>query len=252
LRTLKVTVAYDGTDFFGWQQQPTGRTVEAEIKKALYFMHKHELTIDAAGRTDSGVHASGQVISYQSDLDAIPLDRYARALNSFFPKDIRVVVVSEAVPGFHARYDARLRVYKYYILASEIPIPALRAYSWRIVHQPNMRLLNRLAAQLLGTHDFTTFSAPNAQVPNRVRTVHAASFHVEGPLLVFEIAAGAFLWKMVRSIVGSLLAFEQAGLDPQAMRERLAAKDRTLAAPTAPAWGLFLHKVVYKDERLLF
>jgi len=252
MRTLKVTLAYDGTKFRGWQIQPVGRTIEGEIRKALEFMHKHPVNILAAGRTDSGVHASGQVISYQSELDSIALERYPRALNNFLPKDIRVQAVEEVTSDFHARFDARLRTYKYYLFPSELPDPTVELYSLRIVHKPDIRVLNRMASKFIGTHDFTTFSSPNEQIPDRVRTIHAASFHAEGHFLVFSISAGSFLWKMVRSIVGSLLEFEQDALMPEEVSLRLEAKDRKLAGTTAPAWGLFLHKVVYKDERILF
>jgi len=252
LRTLKVTLSYDGTQFHGWQEQAVGRTIEGEIKKGLQFMHKHPVNVVAAGRTDSGVHANGQVISYQSDLDGIPIDRYARALNSFMPQDIKVRLVEQATDGFNARHDARLRMYKYYILASEMPVAWAQAVSLRVVHKPDIRKLNRIAACLIGTHDFSTFSALNDQVPNRTRTVYAAYFHIEGPFLVFYICAQSFLWKMVRSLTGSLLAYEQAGLTSADVAAHLAARDRQLAGPSAPAWGLFLHKVVYKDEALLF
>jgi tRNA pseudouridine38-40 synthase len=252
MRNLKVTIGYDGTNFQGWQEQKTGRTVEGEIRKALYFMHKHPMDINAAGRTDSGVHATGQVINYHSDLDSIPIERYCRALNSFLPLDVRARQVELAADDFHARHDARERSYKYYLYPSDVPEAHYRLYSDRIVRHPNVNLLNDMAATLIGTHDFTSFSALSEDTPNRVRTIHAACFHMEGPFLVFYIAGNGFLWRMVRSIVGSLLMYEAEGLAARDVQERLEAKNRKLAGPTAPAWGLFLHRVRYENELRVF
>lgn len=249
---VKVTLAYDGQNFQGWQVQKDGRTVEGTIKDALGRMHKKDTPLLAAGRTDSGVHASGQVINFQSDLVNLGCEQYLRALNNFFPPDIRARRVELVGDDFHARYDARLRSYKYYILPTSMPSCLYHGTSLRLQRRPDIRALNRLATRLLGEHDFTTFSSPNEQVPNRVRHIHAASFFTEGPFLVFGISAGSFLWKMVRSLVGSLLAYEEEGLAPDDLSLRLSARDRKLAGPTAPAWGLFLHKVVYKDEPIIF
>jgi len=248
MRQLKVTLAYDGTNFSGWQAQKSVRTVEGEVRKALSFMHKHEVSVNAAGRTDAGVHANGQVISYQSDLDGIELDRYPRALNSFLPYDVRAKLVEAAEDGFHARHDARERSYKYYLFASELNIPHYRAYSHHVVRRLDIAKLNALAAVMVGEHDFTSFSAPSKDTPNHVRRVFSSSFHVEGPFIVYSISAQSFLWRMVRSIVGSLLKYEQDGLDAAEVKKHLVAANRELAGPTAPAWGLFLHQVKYKNE----
>ena len=252
MRNLKVTIGYDGTKFQGWQEQKQGRTIEGEICKALFFMHKHPVDINAAGRTDSGVHATGQVINYQSDLDTIPIDRYCRALNSFLPLDIRARQIVEEDHSFHARYDARERTYKYYLYPSDLMESHFRIYSDRIVRRPNIVQLNNLAAVLEGTHDFTTFSAPSDETPNRVRTIFSSCFHMEGPFLVYQISGNGFLWRMVRSIVGSLLTYEIEKIDAAEMRQRLQAANRKLAGPTAPAWGLFLHRVRYKNENCLY
>jgi tRNA pseudouridine38-40 synthase len=252
MRNLKVTIGYDGTNFQGWQEQKTGRTVEGEIRKALGFMHKHPVDLNAAGRTDSGVHATGQVINYQSDLDSIPIERYCRALNSFLPLDVRARQVEVAPDGFHARHDARERSYKYYLFPSDVPEAHYRHYSDRIVRRPDINRLNDMAAAFIGTHDFTSFSAPSEDTPNRVRTIYASCFHAEGPFLVYYVAGNGFLWRMVRSIVGSLLTYEAEGLGAAEVRERLAARSRKLAGPTAPAWGLFLHRVRYEDEQRVY
>lgn len=250
MKNLRMTLAYDGKNFHGWQIQKEHRTVEGAVRQALERMHKHPVDVNAAGRTDTGVHASGQVINFRTDIDGLPVERWARALNSFLPHDVRARVVDEVDDTFHARHDARERSYKYYVFPSEVPEVQFRDYSHRIVHKPDVRRLNRLASVLVGTHDFSTFSAPSEQTPNRVRTVYAAGFAVEGPFLVFHVRAQSFLWKMVRSMVGSLLLYEEEGMACEEMAERLAARDRSLAGPTAPAWGLFLHQVRYKNEVL--
>lgn len=252
MRNLKVTIGYDGTDFQGWQAQKQGRTVEGEIRKALFHMHKHEVDINAAGRTDAGVHASGQVINYQSDLDSIPLERYCRALNSFLPIDVRARRVECAPEGFHARHDARERTYKYYLYPSDVLEAHYLRYSERVVRHPDIRRLNELASAIEGTHDFSTFSAPSEDQPNRVRTIYSSAFHAEGPFVVYQVAGISFLWRMVRSLVGSMLAYERDGMDKAEMARRLAAKDRELAGPSAPAWGLFLHRVRYEHEQRLY
>ena len=252
MRNFKVTIGYDGSKFQGWQEQKSGRTVEGEIRKALFFMHKHPVDINAAGRTDSGVHATGQVINYFSDLDSIQLERYCKAFNSFLPLDVRARRVELVDDDFHARHAARERSYKYYLYPSDVPEPHFRHYSDRIVRRPDLNRLNAMAAELVGIHDFTSFSAPSENTPNRVRTIYSACFHTEGPFLVFFIAGNGFLWRMVRSLVGSLLTYEAEGLSATDLRERLVARDRKLAGPTAPAWGLFLHRVRYDDDILVY
>lgn len=247
MRNLKLTLAYDGTDFLGWQIQKTGRTIQGEVEKALSRMHKSDIKVNCAGRTDSGVHANGQVINFHSSLDDIPVEKLSRAVSSFLPKDISVVA-SEVVPDdFHARYGARRRSYKYYILPSPSRIPHYQRYSLRVIHRPDIRVLNRYASQLVGEHDFTTFAAPNEQVSHHVRRVLSAAFYPEGEFIVFRITGTAFLWKMVRGIVGSLLEYEERGLGPEDVRGYLEAGDRSLAGMTAQARGLFFDRVDYSD-----
>lgn len=244
MRNIKLTIAYDGTDFQGWQIQKSGRTVQGEIQKGLSRMHKSEIKVHCAGRTDSGVHANGQVINFPSNLE-IPAEQYTRAVSSFFPKDISVIRSEEVDESFHARYSAVMRHYKYYIFPSRVRVPQYRLYSLRTVHQPDLNNLNRMASVLVGEHDFTTFSTPNEQVPNRMRRVYAASFHPQGDFLVFRISGNAFLWKMVRSIVGSLLEYDEKGFDANHVRHALESRDRGYAGMTAQARGLFFDRVDY-------
>ncbi len=246
-RTFKVTLAYDGTDFYGWQMQARGRTVQAVVEAGLGRMHGAPVRVTAAGRTDSGVHATGQVISFESSLDSIAPERFAEAFNSYLPADVRAVE-TESVPGtFDARRCARLRVYRYYIASAGVLAPHLRRYClWRR-RRVAVAAANRLAAELLGTRDFSLFAAADDLNESKVRTVASSCFHVQGDLLVYTVAADGFLRKMVRSIVGTLLEMESRGAPPSELGAAVKARDRSLAGPTAPARGLFLEKVIYDD-----
>lgn len=249
-RNIRITLAYDGTDFQGWQIQRSGRTVQGVLEEALQRMHRHPVRVRAAGRTDSGVHACGQVVNFFSDLDSIPGAKFRDALNSYLPPDIRVMTGGEVEEGFHARRSARARWYGYYLYVAEVGLPQYRRYCWKVSRRPNVETLNRMAGCLVGEHDFTTFTAAGCQERSFVRNVQAASFHPEGPFLVFRIGAGSFLWKMVRSIVGTLVEVEGAGGGEERIRQILEARDRSQAGSTAPARGLFLERVLYDGDTI--
>ncbi len=247
-RNLKVTLAYDGTDFYGWQVQARGRTVQGVVEGALARMHGTPVRVTAAGRTDSGVHATGQVISFETAAGSVAVARYAEALNSYLPADVRVLEADEVPASFDARKSARRRAYRYYIAAGGVPMPHMRRYClWRR-RPPDVTRLNALAAELLGTHDFSTFASADDVNESKVRTVVASCFHLQGPLLVYAIAAEGFLRRMVRSIVGTLLDMESSAAAPARLRAALEARDRSLAGATAPARGLFLERVTYDDR----
>jgi len=251
-RNIRMVLAYDGTNFFGWQVQKQGRTVQGAVQDALQRMHKHPVHVHAAGRTDTGVHASGQVINFFSDIDSIPADRFFLALNSYLPEDVKALSSGEADETFHARYSARIRVYKYYYNISQVTLPQHSRYSVHLKKIPDMATLNRFSAALIGVHDFSAFTVPRDPSPSKVREILSAGFYPEGPFLVFTIAGNAFLWRMVRSIVGTIveLAQEQAGTD--ALLEILESRDWSRSGATAPAKGLFFHKVVYHGENDLY
>jgi tRNA pseudouridine38-40 synthase len=244
-RVIKLTLAYDGTDFAGWQCQSNIRTVQAELEKALSTMHGHAVAVTGAGRTDSGVHASGQVAHFISDIRNIAAERFMLALNKLMPRDVRILKAEAADPDFHARYDARLRRYKYYMYADGPALPYRDRYAWRLSRRPDIARLNRLAACLRGELDCTAFASAKAPGDNRYRYLYNASFHVEGDCLVFDIAANAFLWRMVRSLVGTLVELDRDGAPDTAMRDILESGARDRAGATAPACGLFLCNVEY-------
>ena len=249
-RNLKLTIAYDGTDFVGWQVQRTGRTVQGAIQDALERMHGFPVTVYAAGRTDSGVHADGQVINFNTAIDSIPAAEYHIALNASLPRDVRAVMSAEVPQSFHARYSATRRVYRYYYAQSDVLHPRRRSFAVRLRRHPSVQRLNRLAAPLIGIHDFTTFTLPRETSRSRVREVYSAGFFPLNGQLVFEISATGFLWRMVRSIAGTLLELDRQQANSDEMVRRLAACNRTETGPTAPSAGLVLHYVEYPDEQL--
>lgn len=251
-RAIRLTVAYDGTDFSGWQRQKNGRSVQEELEKALSKMHGHEIRITGAGRTDAGVHAMGQVAGFFTDIRSIPADRFVLALNKLLPRDVRVMASEEAPADFHARFDASLRRYRYFMLCGGTPDPFSLRYAHWIPRTPRLEVLNAMAAVLLGEHDFSTFASAQDASPSRSRHISESSFWYEGTRLVYQIAGNAFLWKQVRSTVGTLLELEQiaenAAHGRALMKDLLESRDRTRAGATAPAQGLFLWNVEYGER----
>jgi tRNA pseudouridine38-40 synthase len=244
-RNLRVTLAYDGSEFFGWQVQAKGRTVQGEVMRALARMHRHEVKVHAAGRTDSGVHADAQVVNFRTDIDSLPAREFFIALNSYLPRDVQALASEEVDETFHARYSAVRRVYRYYWTASRSVAPAIRGRVTRLKRRPCVQRLNALARPLLGPHDFSTFTLPTEPSENRIRAVESIGFFPRGELLVMQIAANAFLWRMVRSIAGTLIELDKIGAEPVEVRARLEARDHAAAGPSAPAQGLVLHRVDY-------
>ena len=245
LRNIRLLISYDGTGFSGWQIQKNDRTVQGVLEEALAAIHKHPVGITGAGRTDSGVHARGQVANFASDLAGIPANKYSEALNSVLPKDVRIIESGEAESDFHSRYDARWRTYRYYILPGGSPYPWQRNYCLPVRRKLNFRRLMEMADCFLGTHDFSTFSAAGSDVKSTERTISSSSFFMEGEYLVYQIRGNAFLWRMVRSIVGTLLELEENGGGAEEAAAVLASGKRENAGPTAQPQGLFLQKVEY-------
>jgi tRNA pseudouridine38-40 synthase len=248
-RNIKVTLAYDGTDFQGWQLQKKGRTVQGVMQDGLGRMHGHPVHVLAAGRTDSGVHATGQVANFHSDLDSIAPERFRDAVNSFLPCDVRVLASEEVGPRFHARRSARLRIYRYYIVNGPVLLPHLRNYRHWVRHPLDLKQLNEMASVLIGEHDFTSFCAEGDANVSKVRQVLVSSFHVEGDTMVYTIAASSFLWKMVRTVIGTFLMLEDQGLGAPDLRRIIGSGLRANAGGTAPARGLFLERVLYEQEQ---
>ena len=252
LRPIQLKLAYDGTDFSGWQRQKDARSVQEELEKALATMHGHAVGVTGAGRTDAGVHALGQVAGFYTDIASIPADRFTLALNALLPKDLRVMSSCEAGADFHARFDASMRTYRYFVTCAHTPSPMALRYSWFWPHRPDISMLNAMASSFLGEHDFSAFASIKDGSMSSFRYVEASSFWFEGDLLVYQISANAFLWRMVRSLVGTMMRVSsEATTDKEAggtMLEILNSHERTLAGPTAPPQGLFLWNVEYGER----
>jgi tRNA pseudouridine38-40 synthase len=253
MRTIKLLIAYDGTEFCGWQKQAghngAGRSIQGIIEAALERMHRHPVALTGAGRTDSGVHAAGQVANFHTDIDSIMPNRFVPALNGLLPQDVRILDAGEACADFHARFDARMRAYRYYFICGRRALPHESRYALQVWRSPRIELLNAYCRLLFGERDCSIFAASES-TPNKSRSryISNAVFFMEGGRMVFEISANAFLRKMVRSITGTLLHYEEQDTPPEQLRDIIASGDRSLAGPTLPPQGLFLWKVDYYRE----
>jgi tRNA pseudouridine38-40 synthase len=244
-RNIRLLLAYDGTDFSGWQRQNKMRTVQEEVEKALAAIHHHPVTLTGSGRTDAGVHARGQCANFYTSIARMEAERFVPALNSILPMDIRVMNAHEAPESFHARFDARSRTYRYYFISGSRALPMEIRYALRLWRQPDISLLNDYCRLLRGEFDCTVFASPADKSTSRHRYIYSAFFFTESGRLVFEITANAFLWKMVRSIAGTLLFYEEQRLAPDDFYCIITSGKRKLAGPTLPPQGLFLWKVEF-------
>lgn len=253
MRTFKATLSYDGTDFSGWQRQSNARSVQAEFEDALAFLEKRRVVVSGAGRTDSGVHALGQVASFKL-ANPIPATALHQALNATLPADVRVLNVEEAPSGFDARFLARSKLYRYRISNTRVMSPFQRRFAWHISRNLDLRQMTEAAHGLLGEHDFAAFQAKGAKVRTSVRSITRSEWSEEpltggGRLLAYEIAGTGFLKYMVRNIVGTLVEIGDGRRATGSIREVLGSKNRAIAGPTAPPHGLYLVRVDYDTAR---
>lgn len=250
MRNFKLTLQYDGTAFNGWQIQGRGeRTVQGELARTLLGILKKKVTVIGSGRTDAGVHALGQVANFKAVTRMNPLE-IRRALNSRLPQDIVVTDVREVPPEFHAQYSARCKWYRYTVLNREWADVQERNFSLLFPHRLNLSRMRREAAGLVGRHDFKSFQAKDLARVDRdsVRTVTRLAIKKSGPWVWIDAEANGFLYKMVRNIVGGLLAVGSRQLPPGSLVRILEAKDRSLAPATAHPHGLCLMSVDYGPE----
>ncbi len=246
MRNIKLVLAYDGTAYHGFQRQANAITIQQIVEERLPKLFGHPITINGAGRTDTGVHAQGQVISFATQ-GTIPAERIPLAARGLLPPDIVVVGAEEVAENFHARYSAQSKIYRYRLLNSRLANPFECNYAWHFPHQPLAVPLMQQAAQVIvGTHDFSAFRASGGAPRSPVRTIMTAECRYAGEAVIeFTFWGTGFLYHMVRNLVGTLVKVGQQHITPEKFADILAGRDRHAAGITAPAQGLYLVEVKY-------
>jgi tRNA pseudouridine38-40 synthase len=242
MRDIKLVIEYDGTNFVGWQTQANGRSVQEEITKVLDQVLQEPINLIGSGRTDSGVHARGQVAGFRTK-STLGLGSIHSALNGILPDDVFVKSVEEAPPGFHARYDARERFYRYFI--SLKPTAIGRMYHWYVKYDLNLEAMKAIGARIIGEIDFESFCKYEAEVNHYRCTVVHSDWVSRGEMYVYEIRANRFLHGMVRALVGTMVDVGRGYTRVEEFDAILAAKDRRRAGMAAPPHGLYLEEVTY-------
>ena len=244
MKRVLLTIAYDGTDYHGWQVQPNGITVQEVLQKGLCELLGTKTGATGCSRTDSGVHAKQFCCHVDCD-DNIPEDAFIRGLSAKLPSDIAVIDCKTVASDFHARYNALGKTYVYNILNSKIKDPFLERYYWRIERELDIDKMNEFCGKIVGKHDFYAFSSSGRTVEDTVRTVTECFVTKRDNKVKLQITADGFLYNMVRIIVGTAVAVSDGKIDPNYTEKILAEKKRENAGITAPAKGLFLEKVIY-------
>jgi len=269
LATLKITLAYDGTGFVGWQRQAAGTSIQALVEDALRDLDGRSVPVIGAGRTDAGVHALGQVASFSLAREMTP-HTLVRALNARLPDSVRIVAAAEAPPSFHARFDARTKTYRYRMWQGAVIAPFERYYAWHLTGTLDVDHMAKAARLIEGRHDFAAFQTAGGTAQTTERDVLSSAvldglgqvgragqlglvgqdglIGQEGRLIVYEITGTGFLRHMVRSIAGTLVEIGRGRRTPDSMAEVIRSRDRERAGPTAPAAGLFLAAVSYDGD----
>lgn len=247
-RNFKLTLAYDGTDFYGWQKTSTGPSIEGTLQEILEQILQEPIDLQAASRTDRGVHAYGQVVNFFSNRESLSLERLKQSLNRLLPKSMAVLSLEMVDASFHPTLDCTGKEYHYTICYGEAQIPQLRLYAWHYPYALDMKLMKDAAKILTGTHDFAAVCnfKKNAQYQHYVRTVTEIAFEeLPQKQLRFKILGAHFLYKMVRNLVGTLLYVGRGKIAVEELLLILSSGDRTKAGVTAPAHGLSLFQVFY-------
>lgn len=242
MRNIKIIIEYDGTKFHGWQFQKEQRSVQGELQKAVQHITGEDVVVEGAGRTDTGVHARGQVGNFKIE-KAIEPDALQKGLNAVLPNDVRIKAIEEVDLNFHARFSAKSRRYKYRIV--QHPIAIGRQYHWFYPHLLNFEIMQQSVAHLLGEKSFKAFCLSEAEVNHyRCHVLHARWYEENG-LKIFEIHANRFLHNMVRCLVGTFINLGKGKISANDLPMIIAKEDRKLAGFTAPAVGLCLEEVIY-------
>ncbi len=253
LRNIKLTIGYDGTDFSGWQRQLQVRTIQGELEHCLALMTREKVDLHSAGRTDAGVHAEAMVAHFVTS-STISCQDFLRALNSMLPGAIKIFSAEEVDLQFHARYSAKGKRYQYTLYTGEIQPPQLRLYSVHVTSKLNLPAIKSCLQLLEGMHDFSSFENSGSRDKSifsgrgAIRTIYQAELLEEPPSqLIFQFTGDGFLRNMIRNFMGTLLEVGRNKISTEDFSEILQAKDRAMAAATAPAHGLSLKEVFYQD-----
>lgn len=247
MRRIKLTVAYDGTDYCGWQIQPNGITVEEVLNRALSRLTGEEMRVIGASRTDAGVHARGNVAVFDT-ASTVPPERFAYAVNPLLPEDIVVVGAEEVPQDWHPRYQNSVKTYEYHILNREMPDPLRRRESWHVSFPLDLDSMREAAAYLRGEHDFRSFCSIHTGVKTTVRTIYTLDIDRSGNLITIRISGNGFLYNMVRIIVGTLVEVGRGFRTPENVGDILNAEEREKAGATAPPQGLVLVSIAYPER----
>ena len=247
MKRIKLTVAYDGTDYCGWQIQKNGITVEEVLNRALSRLTGENITVIGASRTDAGVHARGNVAVFDTNT-RIPAERLTYALNALLPEDVTVVRSEEVPAGWHPRKYVSVKTYEYRILNREFPDPVRRRDTYFVSFRLDIERMREAAQYLIGEHDFKSFCSAQTTVEDTVRTIYDLDIDKEGDLITIRVRGNGFLYNMVRIIAGTLAGVGRGYFEPQDIKAMLAERDRTKAGVTAPPQGLTLMGIEYRTE----
>lgn len=245
MKRIKLTIAYDGTNYCGWQIQPNGLTIEEVMNRTLSKLTGEDIQVIGASRTDSGVHAMGNVAVFDTET-SIPAEKIAMALNQRLPEDIVIVKSEEVASDFHPRYCDCSKTYEYHIINTRIPVPTKRLTNYFVSYNLNIEDMRKAASYLVGEHDFVSFCNVRTDVENTVRTITELDILTDGEEITIRITGDGFLYNMVRIIVGTLIRVGRGFYEPEKVKEILEARDRKAAGVTAPPQGLMLMKIEYK------
>ena len=247
MRRIKLIVAYDGTEYSGWQIQPEAPTIEMYLDKAIHELTGENVHVTGASRTDAGVHAYGNVAVFDTD-STIPGDRFTFALNRFLPDSIVIQDSWEVAGDFHPRHCNTRKTYEYRILNTAVPLPQKRNFTWHVAGSIDIDKMREAAAYIVGEHDFKSFCCVRTQAESTVRTIYSLEVLQEGSEIIIRIKGNGFLYNMVRIITGTLIQVGKGRFEPEYVKQMLEAKDRTVAGQTAPPQGLTLVGIEYVDN----
>ncbi len=243
-------VAYEGTNYAGWQIQPNAVSIEQKLNEALFDLLGEDIHVMGASRTDAGVHSLGNVAVFDTNT-RMPADKICFALNQRLPDDIVVQYSARVEDDWHPRYAPCEKTYQYKILNRKMPDPKARRDSFHYYYPLDVDAMRRASSYLVGQHDFTSFSSVKAQVKSRVRTIYACRVFKEGDIITIEVCGDGFLYNMVRIIAGTLIKVGAGEIKPEEMEGILLGMNRELAGPTAPAHGLTMIEIVYDDVPII-